>query len=67
MMPHPAQEQIPWFARDYGVHVYGPCRHAPRRIEAGQRWSLCAGFAAFDGPADGTQAAHVWERYNELQ
>ncbi len=64
MMPHPGQEQKPWFTRDYGLQLFGPCRHAPRRINAGEQWELCVAFAAFDGPSDGSQSARAWELYN---
>lgn len=65
MMPHPSQPQIPWFSRDYGLHLYSPCRHRDLRLPAGETFSLRVGFFAYDGVSDGQQAARAWQYYNE--
>lgn len=63
MMPHPSMKPIPWFARDYGIHLYGPMRHEPVTVKAGEKFVLRVGFAAYDGKSDGTQGARAWEKY----
>lgn len=63
MMPHPSQNQIPWFARDYGIHLFGPLRHAPMSLAAGREFSLRVGFATYDGKSDGSQGARAWRQY----
>lgn len=63
MMPHPTQKQIPWFVRDYGIHLHSPLRHAPMRLAAGGQFVLRVGFAAYDGKSDGSQAAAAWKKY----
>jgi hypothetical protein len=63
MMPHPSQPQIPWFVRNYGLHMHSPRRHAPLRVPAGESTSQRVGFAAYDGKSDGSQAGHIWQHY----
>jgi len=63
MMPHPSQPKIPWFTRDYGLHLYAPYRHASVHLRAGDNVSLQVGFAAFDGQSDGSRAEKAWKLY----
>lgn len=63
MMPHPSQKQIPWFVRDYGIHLYSPFRNASLRLAASESVQLRVGFAAYDGKSDGSQASEAWARY----
>jgi len=63
MMPHPSQKAVPWFVRDYGLHLYTPHRHAPGQIAAGGTLSLRVGFVAYDGKSDGAQADRAWQAY----
>jgi hypothetical protein len=65
MMQHPSQEQIPWFTRDYGLHLLGPMRHQARRVKAGESVTWRVGYATYDGISDGTQAAKAWDIYRQ--
>lgn len=65
MMPHPSQAQIPWFSRDYGLHLYSPRRHEPLRLSAGTSTTLRVGFAAADADPGQSRAARAWDLYRE--
>jgi len=49
MAPANDEEPIPWFVRDYGIHMHSPRRHAPLHLEAGQSTSNAVRFLAHDG------------------
>lgn len=63
LMLHPSQPRVPWFVRDYGLHLYSPRRHAPLRLAAGEKVDLRVGFAAYDGPPEQSQAARAFAWY----
>ncbi len=66
MMPHPSQPQIPWFVRDYGLHLHSPFRHTVAKIPTGGQTFMRVGFVAYDGKSDGSQAARAWQRYSNF-
>ena len=64
MMPHPSASPVPWFCRNYGLHLYGPVRHAPLSLPPGGEYTLRVGFAAYDGTSEGgTVAAAIYSKY----
>lgn len=65
MMPHPTMERVPWFCRDYGIHLYNPQRHKPACIPSGECHVLRVAFVACDNPHDETPR-QAWLRYSEL-
>ena len=67
IMPHPSQKQIPWFSRDYGIHLFSPLRHETKTLSAGDSFTMRVAFAAFDGVCDGSQAAKAWQEYRSDQ
>jgi hypothetical protein len=62
-MPHPSQEQVPWFVRDYGLQSYNPNRLESKMLKKGNQINLRVGFATYDGKSDGSQAGEAWTRY----
>lgn len=66
MMPHPTQEKLPWFSRDYGIHLYSAFRNRDLRLSAGETYSMRIGFLAYDGEADEGRAAAAWDRYRRM-
>ncbi len=66
MMPHPGQKRVPWFVRDYGIHLFSPFRSEALHLESGESMQLRVGFAAYDGGPSGGQATKAWERYRAL-
>lgn len=63
MMPHPSMTSVPWFSRDYGLHLYSPQRHQPLHLGIDETTTLRVAFATYDGVCDGSQAKRAWERY----
>jgi hypothetical protein len=49
MMPAPDTPRIPWFVRDYGIHLHSPRRHAPLLLRQGESVSGAVHFLAHDG------------------
>lgn len=47
--PAPGSETCPWFARDYGLHVYNPLRHHPISLAVGETCSWEVRLIAYDG------------------
>ena len=66
MMPHPSQPSIPWFSRNYGLHLYSPRRHEPLRLPAGASTTMRVGFAAADVEPGQSKAPRAWELYKEM-
>lgn len=65
IMPHPAQPRIPWFSRNYGLHLYSPRRHEALRLPAGASTTMRVGFAAADLEPGQSKAARAWELYKD--
>ncbi|MBM3264132.1 MAG: PmoA family protein [candidate division Zixibacteria bacterium] len=52
ILPYPDGDRCPWFTRDYGITLYNPSRHRIIELAEGERYTLAARFAAFDGRTD---------------
>jgi len=48
LMPHKDCKPVPWMVRDYGLHVYNPCRHEQITVPEGKSMELGVRYVAHD-------------------
>ena len=63
VFPHPGNEGIPWFTRDYGPVYVSPFRHASIDLASGEAYTVGARFVAHDGSCEEADIAGIYERF----
>jgi len=63
IFPHPGNEGIPWFTRDYGPIYVSPFRHTSIELVPGETYTVGARFVAHDGSCEEANIADIYDRF----
>ena len=63
IFPHPGNEGIPWFTRDYGPIYVSPFRHTTVELAPGETYTVGARFVAHDGSCEEADIAGIYDRF----